>query len=65
MVRKVLNGEKEETGTKQRGKGMTEFYKVNENKNPHFESLNNSSCANGIREHSGEERGKDRSPFNN
>lgn len=44
---------------------MTEFYKVNENKNPHFESLNHSSCANGIREHSGEIRGKDRSPFNN
>lgn len=34
---------------------MTKFYKVNENKNPHFESLNNSSCANGIREHSREE----------
>lgn len=44
---------------------MTEFYKVNENKNPHFESLNNSSCANGIREHCEEVRGKGRSPFNN
>lgn len=50
---------------KQRGKLMTEFYKVNENKNPHFESLNNSSCSNGIREHCGEVRRKGRSPFNN
>ena len=44
---------------------MKEFYKVSENKNPHFESLNKSSCANGIREHCGELRGKGRSPFNN
>lgn len=56
---------KKKQGRGREVKVMTEFYKVNENKNSHFESLNNSLCANGIREHSGEVRGKDRSPFNN